>query len=157
MRTALLTLLFIISVTATAWARLGENADQLVARYGPPLKETDQKGEGDKIASADVVFQKGGIEIEVTLVGGLSVAEKFKKINGQALDLEEIQTLLNANAQGFGWETPQMVEGEKVWTRDDAAVGKLAQDGSFTIKSKELMHQEAVAKKLERSPSLEGF
>lgn len=157
MRIALLTLIFIVSVTTTARARLGENADQLIARYGQSLSETDQKGEGAKIPLAYVVFQKGGFQIDVTLVDGISVAESFKKLNGEALTIGEVRTLLDANSQGSGWEPPRMVQGEKLWIRDDNATAKLAQDGSLTIKSRELMHKEAVAKKLEARPSLEGF
>jgi hypothetical protein len=156
MRIALLTLVFIISVTATAQARLGETADQLVVRYGQPLKETDQNGEGVKIPLADVVFQKGGFKIEVTITDGVSVEESFKKINGDGLNLAEIRTLLNANAQGYGWEAPQASGGQKKWTRDDGAVAALDQ-GFLTIKSKELMAKEALAKKLEARPSLDGF
>jgi hypothetical protein len=157
MRIAFLTLFFIVSVTATARARLGETADQLVLRYGQPLVENDQKGGGDKIPLADVVFQKGGFEIDVSLSDGISVAESFKKLNGNALTVGEIQTLLSANSQGHEWEAPRLAQGEKWWTRDDSATAKLAQDGSLTIRSRELVVKEAVAKKLERAPSLEGF
>jgi len=157
MRIALLTLCFIVSVTATAQARLGETADQLVARYGDSLSQTDQKAEGDKIASSKVVFQKGGFQIDVTFSDGISVAESFKKLNGAALTAEEVQTLLNANSQGHGWEAPRMVQGGKLWTRDDSATAQLAQDGSLTIKSKELISKETVAKKVEHAPTLDGF
>ena len=158
MRIYFLTLLFIVSVTATAQARLGENADQLVARYGPPISEKDQKGEGDKIPLADVIFQKGGFEIDVTISDGISVLESFKKINGNALTIGEVRILLTDNSQGHGWEAPQMVHGEKWWTRDDSATAKLDQDGSaITIRSRELVVKEVVAKRLERTPSLEGF
>ncbi len=157
MRIAFLTLCLIVSVTATARARLGETADQLVARYGQPLKEDDQKGENGKIPLANVVFQKGGFEINVTLVDGISVSESFKKLNGDPLNLGEIRTLLTASSQGYGWEAPRVIEGEKWWTRDDNATARLARDGSFTIKSRELVHKEAAAKRLERAPSLDGF
>jgi hypothetical protein len=157
MRIALLTLCFIASVTATAQARLGETADQLVQRYGQPLSENDQKGGGDKIASADVVFQKGGFQINVTLVDGISVAETFNKINGEALTIGEARTLLDDNSQGHEWEAPQVVQGGKLWLRDDSATASLGQDGSLTIKSKELMAKETTAKKLEARPSLDGF
>lgn len=157
MRITLLTLVFIVSVTATAQARLGENPDQLVARYGQPLSENDQKAEGAKVAASDVIFQKGGFEIHVTVSNGISVAESFKKINGEPLTIGEIRTLLTANAEGHGWEAPQTVQGEKLWSRDDAATARLGQDGSLTIKSKELISAQAVAKKLERQPSLDGF
>jgi len=157
MRIALFTVLFTVGITATAQARLGENADQLVARYGPPLSEADQKGEGTKIPLAKAVFQKGGFEIDVTVVSGISVEETFKKINGDPLTLEEARFLLSANSQGREWAAPRVVEGEQLWTRDDNATAVLAQDGSFTIRSRELVAKEAEAKKLEQKPSLEGF
>jgi hypothetical protein len=157
MRTALLTFFCIAGLTSTAWARLGETADQLVVRYGQPLSEADQKGEGDKIPLAEVVFQKGGFRIKVTLTNGISVAESLQKINGQPLTPTEIGTLLTINSQGHGWEAPQMVDTDKLWTRDDSATARLAQDGSLTIKSPELLSAQAMAKKLEHSPSLEGF
>ena len=158
MKIALLTLIFIVGVTATALARLGENANQLVARYGQPLSETDQKAEGDKIAQAEVVFQKGGYEIKVTITNGVSVSETYKKLNGDPLGVGEARTLLIVNNQGHECEAPQMVDGAKLWARDDNATAKLSEDGtSLTIKSRELTHLENVAKKLERAPSLDGF
>jgi hypothetical protein len=157
MRITLLTFLFIIGVTATAQARLGENADQLVARYGQPLTEKDQKADGTKIALADVVFEKGGFRIEVTVTDGISVAEVFQKINGDPISIAESRILLGANAQGYEWAAPQVVNGESWWTRDDNATARLASDGSLTIKSKELVAKEATAKKLEAKPSLDGF
>jgi hypothetical protein len=74
------------------------------------------------------------------------------------LTVPEARTLLTINGQGHEWEAPQMVDGEKLWNRDDNATARLSQDGTtFTIKSRELTHKEAVAKRLERTPSLDGF
>jgi hypothetical protein len=158
MRIALLTLVFTISVTITAQARLGENADELVARYGQPLKENDQKGEGDKVASADVIFQRGGFQVNVTLVDGLSVAESFRKISGDLLSIGEVRTLLTDNAQGHGWEAPLAMEGDKIWTRDDNAKAILNRDGAvLTIKSRDLINAQVMAKKVEHAPTLDGF
>lgn len=158
MRIAILTLVLIVSLTATAQARLGETPDQLVARYGQPLSETDQKADGDKVATSEAIFQKGGYQIDVTLVNGVSVAESYKKLNGDVMSVGEVRTLLTANAQEHGWEAPRLVQGEKRWSRDDSATAKLAQDGSLlTIKSRDLIIQQAVAKRLTRQPSLDGF
>lgn len=158
MRLALVTVLFIVSLTATAQARLGETADQLVARYGQPISEVDQKGEGAKLPLAYVVFQKGGFEIDATLSDGISVSESFKKLNGTPLTLGEARTLLGANSQGHDWQAPQMTHGEKWWARDDGATAQLDQDGAMlTIRSRELVSKEAMAQRLERTPSLDGF
>jgi len=157
MRIALLTFCLVVTVAGTAQARLGETPDQLVARYGQPLSEKDQKGEGDKIALADVVFEKGGFQVSVTVVDGYSVAESFKKINGQPITTLEARTLLAANGEGHEWEAPVDARGGKLWTRDDAATAYLGQDGSLLIKSRELVGKEVAAKRAEKSPTLEGF
>lgn len=154
---ALLIFLFSISVTATAWARLGETADQLVARYGQPLSEIDQKAEGSNPALSFVSFQKNGFQINVTLSNGSSAAESFKKLNGDPLTIGEVRALLTDNSQGYEWEAPQVMAEGKRWGRDDGAVATLIGGQIFNISSKELLVEKAVAKKLERQPSLEGF
>jgi hypothetical protein len=157
MRIALLTLVFIGTVTISAHARIGETPEQLVARYGQPLNEVDQKAEGAKISLARVSFQKGGYEIDVTISGGTSVQEIFKKINNQPITVEEARILLNANAQGLEWSAPQKKTDAFVWTRDDNAVAQLSSDGSMIIRSHDLVIEEATAKHLEQRPSLDGF
>jgi hypothetical protein len=157
MRITLLTLVFIGTATSAALARIGETPDQLVARYGQPLNEVDQKAEGAKIPLAKVSFQKGGYQIDVTISGGVSVQEIFKKINGQPISFDEAQILLNANSQGMVWNAPQQTPDGKVWTRDDNAVAQLGGDGAMTIRSHQLTAEQAVAKQLEQHPSLDGF
>ncbi len=157
MRIALLTLVLIATLPAGAQARVGETPDQLVARYGQPLNEVDQKAEGAKISLARVTFQKGGFQIDVTISGGISVQEIFKKINNQSITVEEGRILLNANAGGLNWSAPQKTLDAVIWTRDDNAVAQLSSDGSMIIRSRELAVEQASAKHLEEHPSLEGF
>jgi hypothetical protein len=157
MRNALLTLVFIGSATSVAFARIGETPDQLVARYGQPLNEVDQKADGAKLPLAKVTFQKGGFQIDVTIIGGVSVEEKFKKLNGKPITLEEARTLLGANAQGEVWNAPVQADGGTTWVRDDNAVAKLGGDGGMVIRSRELTAQEAAVKQTEQHPSLDGF
>jgi hypothetical protein len=157
MRNALLTFALFVTLTAAAQARIGETPDQLVARYGQPLKEEDQKAEGDKIPMAKVTFQKGGFQIDVTITNGLSQQEVFKKINGQPLSVEEARTLLDANSQGYNWSMPQKSADGTVWIRDDNATAKLGGDGAMTIRSHQLVVQETAAKQVEKQPSLDGF
>lgn len=157
MRIAFLTLVFTLSITAPAFARLGETGDQIVARYGQPLSEIDQKAEGAKLALVFLTFQKNGFEVDVTLSDGASVAESFRKLNGEALTVGEVRTLLTNNGQGYGWEAPIGAEDQKKWTRDDGAVATLTGGRILNIASKQLLVEKAVAKKLEHQPSLEGF
>ncbi len=157
MRIALLTLVFIATAAVGAQARIGETPDQLVARYGQPLNETDQKAEGAKIPLARVSFQKGGYQIDVTITDGLSVQEIFKKLNNKPLTIEEARILLSANAQGMNWSAPQKSEEATIWTRDDNAVAQLSGDGSMIIRSRALSAEQEAAKHLEEHPSLDGF
>jgi hypothetical protein len=157
MRITLLTFVFIVTVSASAQARLGETPDQLVARYGQPLKEDDQKAEGAKISMANVVFQKGGFEIDVTITGGFSVQEIFKKLNGSPITVPEARILLAANSQDHEWNAPVKTKESLVWTRDDNAVATLSSNGSMVIRSRELAAEEAGAKSLEEHPTLDGF
>jgi hypothetical protein len=157
MRTALLTVVFVVSITATAQARLGETPDQLVARYGQPLNENDQKADGAKIAAANVSFQKGGFEIDVTITDGVSVQEIFKKLNGESITVPEAHILLTANSQGREWGPPQKTSDAEIWTRDDNAVAELSSDGSMIIRSRDLSAEESRAKRLEQHPTLDGF
>ena len=157
MKIAIFSLAFIVSITATAKARLGENPDQLAQRYGQPLSEFDHKRQGDKIQLTDLIFQKGGYQINVTLSDGISVAESYKKINGAVLTVSEVQTLLNDNSEGSGWEAPHEVEGLKKWARDDDAEATLTGSRILLITSKQLMDEKTQAKQLEQQPSLDGF
>ena len=150
--------LFAISfLAAPAWGRLGETGDQLVARYGQPLSEMDQKAEGNKVPLAELVFQKNGFEIDVSLSDGISNRESFRKLNGDTITLAEIRTLLNLNSQGSGWEAPQTVGDSKQWARDDGAMATLTGGRIITVTSKTLLDKEAEAKKLVSTPSLDGF
>jgi hypothetical protein len=157
MRITLLSLAFIVGTMAAAQARIGETPDQLVARYGQPLKEVDQKPDGAKIALARVTFQKGGYQIDVVITDGLSTQETYKKISGVSMTVDEARILMAANAQGFNWSAPQKTSDAIIWTRDDNAVAELSSDGSMTIRSRQIAVEEATAKHLEQRPTLEGF
>src|SRR5258706_11448924 len=125
MKVQLLTLFLVANLTGSAWARLGETTDQAVARYGQPLSQVEQKAEGGNLPLVFLSFQKNGFEIDVTLSNGISVAESFRKLNGETLTSPEIQTLLANNSQGFGWEAPKVIEEQKKWARDDGSVAAL--------------------------------
>ena len=157
MRYALLTLALFPAMTAVVHARIGETPDQLVARYGQPLNEVDQKPDGTKIALAKVTFQKGGFKIEVTITDGVSQMEFYTKISGQPITVEEARVLLTANAQGMEWSPPHQTSDAIMWTRDDNAVARLGSDGGMVIRSHQIVAQETAAKTDEQRPTLDGF
>ena len=157
MKIVCLALIFTVSVTAPAWARLGETGDAVVARYGQPLSEFDQKAEDGKVPLVKLTFQKNGYEIEVSLSNGFSVAESFKKMNGNVITTQEARTLLAANGQGQQWEAPQTTDNVKRWVRDDGAVASLTDCRVLYITTKQLMDAESMAAKVTEKPSLQGF
>jgi hypothetical protein len=150
-------LLCLLVLTTPAFARLGENPDELVARYGQPLGEADQKRMGEKIALAKVSFQKGGFQIDVVITDGLSVQEHYHKLNGQPINEQEVGTLMAANSQGRTWLQPKVTNGMRIWSRDDGATATYEGDGSLTLRLPTLNAEETKAKRLEQRPSLEGF
>jgi hypothetical protein len=150
-------LLCLLVATTPAFARLGENPTELVARYGQPLSEADQKRMGEKIALANVSFQKGGFQIDVVITNGLSVQEHYHKLNGQPINEDEVAALMTANAEGRTWLQPKVINGSRVWTRDDGATATFEGDGSLTVRLPALNAEEAKAKHLEQKPSVEGF
>jgi hypothetical protein len=157
MKTAILAVFVIFGLTAPAWARLGETGDQIVARYGQPLSQVNQKAEGTRIALIFLTFQKNGFEIRVSLSDGISGAESFRKINGDELSTVEIRTLLGLNSQGMEWEAPQTTDGKTRWMRDDSSMATETGGRVFYVESKDLIMKEAAAKNMKGTPSLQGF
>jgi hypothetical protein len=157
MRNVLLTVALFATMTAAVHARIGETPDQLVARYGQPLKEEDQKPDGTRIALAKVTFQKGGYQIDVTITNGVSQEEVFKKLNGQPITVQEGRVLLGANSQGLDWGPPVKTSDAIIWTREDNAIAKMGSDGGMVIRSHQIVLQEAAAKTAQQRPTLDGF
>jgi hypothetical protein len=144
-------------MTINAQARLGEKPEDVLTRYGTPLTQVDQKAETGKPALTMLTFQKNGYDIEVTIFGGVSAAESFKKHNGDSLTSDDIQTLLANNAQGAVWAAPTKSEQQKQWARNDGTMATLIGARVLYLTSKELLDEESQAQKLEHAPSLDGF
>jgi hypothetical protein len=103
------------------------------------------------------MFQKGGFQINVTVLNGVSVEEIYKKLNGEAFTDEEERTLLADNSEGGEWAAPQPVNGAKTWAKDDGSMAALADGKVLKITSKDLIAQQTAVKNTEAQPSLEGF
>ncbi len=102
MKFILPSLLVLLVLTVTpARARLGESGDQIVARYGQPLSEIDQKAEGKKVALTVLVFQKNGYQIQVSISDGVSDEESFRKLNGEAMTVGRDAHTAQRECAGF--------------------------------------------------------
>jgi hypothetical protein len=151
----LLAPLFLVVTMACAQARVGEALPELVSRYGDPLPKSDEKPPPNQVGSMEV-FQRNGFQIDVTLLDGVSAQESFKKLNGDSLSSQEIQTLLADNAQGRAWQAPHKVNGQTQWMSDNGSVAALI-GHTLQITSPTLLDTKAQAKQLDHAPSLDGF
>ncbi|HUB68617.1 MAG TPA: hypothetical protein VL981_14120 [Candidatus Methylacidiphilales bacterium] len=157
MNTAIWVVFFIIGAISPVWARLGENTDQLIARYGTPLASHEQARQATNPSLTFLLFQRTGYEIRVSLSRGFSVAESFKKLNGAPLSTRECRILLADNAQGYPWEAPQVISGQVKWTRDDGTTAVLTGGRILDITSQFLLARETNEQNFEDEPSLSGF
>jgi hypothetical protein len=154
MKIHLLTLLLVISLTAPAWARLGETEQELIARYGKELGKEIVAGGGEQISKEIIQFKKSGFDIRIELFNGVSAFERISNALGDALSDQEIKTLLDANAQGHIWSST----GEHKWQRDDGvATAEIEGAHISKVTSKNMVEAEQAAHKAAHTHSLEGF
>ena len=99
------------------FARLGESAQECMARYGPNIQVLQQ---GTKHA-----FMKGGYIIVVGLHDGRCDSLGYQHADAGAAGLpselteKEMTTLLTANAGPSTWKSEAFNEPGKFWTRAD--------------------------------------
>jgi hypothetical protein len=152
MKIQLLTLFLIVSLTGSAWARLGENKEQLIARYGVLLGER-QIVSSEGVSLNELAFKKSGFNVWVELLNGVSVNEHISNAHSDPMTGLDIKTLLDADAQGHIWKltTPNK------WQRDDGAIAVLDESYTFNVTSKVLIAADQAAHKAAHAHSLEGF
>ncbi len=81
-----------LALVSVASARLGENLEQLTARYGKPVSHD---GDG-------TIFSKAGYRVIAMLFKGKCGALTFSKSDGAEMKPIEISALLSANDGGGG-------------------------------------------------------
>ena len=153
MKIRLLMLFFIVSLTGSAWARLGETEEQLIARYGDVLGHEHVGADAGHVAVDKLQFKKTGFNIEVTIFHGVSAQEDISNAQGDGMTAQEVKTLLDANTDGHAWTA---VAGGQYWKRDDGALATF-NGGFLRLQAKDLMDAEAEAYKTAHARSLEGF
>jgi hypothetical protein len=157
MRIPVLVLFLWAAATIAGQARIGEDNAQLAERYGSPLSHSMQKRGPGQIGLVLEAFQHNGIQVDVSLLGGVSVEETFHKLNGDPFLPEEINALLADNSQGRDWEAPVHQGGQTKWTRDDGSVATLAGNHVLRVTSIGLINAETQAGEFEVAPSVQGF
>jgi hypothetical protein len=96
-----LALLTTLLIWSSANARIGENQSQIEARYGKPVK-IFAAAEPPRPALKKM-YKSDGIVIIVGFLNGVSESEYYSKPNAK-IDRTEVETLLQANAQGKEWK-----------------------------------------------------
>ena len=157
MKASILVLFLIAILTGSAWARLGETEDQLVARYGQELIKNKLQLRGSPVTIDAIQFIKGGFGVQVSLFNGISAEEEIHKPHNEPILDEEVKILLDANAQGHVWtEDTAKTDIPRKWHRDDGATAELYLE-SFDVKSKNLIDAKTAAHDAANVTSLQGF
>ena len=107
----------------SSFARLGESITQVRERYGIEIWGSTNAVPG---MSYSAKFKKDEMQIELHFVEdgpGVSraVAAVFQKGNAKLFTQNELDYLLEANAQGHKWGPAQQSLMHISWTRDDGA------------------------------------
>jgi len=93
MKIHFLSILLLVGLSGTVWARLGETEDQLLARYGgvTSKKFIAANGKSELVPYYDITFSKSGFSIEVILVQGVSAEELIFKTSEDKMTDDEIR------------------------------------------------------------------
>ncbi len=116
----LLILALICLLPTAALARLGETHAQCDARYGPKWKA----GVAMPWSSDVRVYEKNGVRIEVTFIGGIAGHIRFHKNSAPDLDAKQAQAIMDMNGNGREW---------KVISKDQKSVTLACFDASVPV------------------------
>jgi hypothetical protein len=125
MKTTIVALITILSLSQTCWSRIGETRDEIIKRYRAP-----KMGRAQPPAEELLYFSFNGFSITVTLVAGRSVQEKYLRTEPDffgnsptPLPQASVDLFLGVNAAGKHWKPVQS-------SRVDSIDNKLHQVGS---------------------------
>jgi hypothetical protein len=105
-------------LTASGFARIGEDEKQIEARYGQAGKDMGNQGNVHEIG-----YVSNGFMILVSFVNGVSQREGFTKPDTTPLSDQNIKDILAMSAaDGTTWQEGQTQSGDKTWNRSDKKV-----------------------------------
>lgn len=97
MKTRLFLVILALGVSASAFARIGETAEQVDKRYGAPLETTKNNGESRR-------YSFRGFTVVVNFERGISQCEVYQRKDNSRMTETEIRGLLEANASVSPWQ-----------------------------------------------------
>jgi hypothetical protein len=117
-------------LTTTSFARVGENEQQVEARYGKPGKDLGTKGSVHQLG-----YVSGGFMILVDFVNGVSQREGFANPDSSPLSDDAIIQILRMNSpEGVNWRQRQGPTGDRLWRRsDEKAIALCPPPGLFVF------------------------
>jgi len=139
--------------TSVAFARIGENEEQIEARYGKSVVADPKGPHGPQIA----LFKINGMEIGVTFRDGKSVMEIYSNQDLSRISANEIRLLLDANAAAGTWEKSN--SGLPMWKLNpEGCVATLSMDGrKFAVFGKGYVDISNVEREKAEKEKLKGF
>ncbi|RYD85462.1 MAG: hypothetical protein EOP84_02435 [Verrucomicrobiaceae bacterium] len=119
-----LTLVLFLQVIPAS-ARLGETKEQLIVRYGEPIKPIKPVADRGRIIAHVMYFRFNGFLVDATLFDGVCHGEDFH-FTSEPQRIAVLPAILEANAGGKQW----VVDKPGSWGREDRQVsGMLSADG----------------------------
>lgn len=100
-----------LALVGTAEARLGETKEQVIKRYGQPIKELVEPP-----FDRTLICLSGGFQFTFFFIDGFAEVMTVEKNN---LNEEEVETFLNKNSNGEGFKGVADEDGQKLFSEKD--------------------------------------
>ena len=113
MKQFIVVVLTVFTALSSVWSNLGDGADRIEDSYGN-LIERQLRDDG----TVSTLYHKDRYLYFVIFDNGVSVLERYSRVNGADLSEKEIARFLKANAAGATW-TPDNKAKERRFERSD--------------------------------------
>ena len=124
------------TITTADWSSIGETRSELERKLGKPARVDVNAGTG----LLDHSYLENGFIIVVQYYKNKVSGIGYGASDGTALSNKDIDTLLNANAQGNDWHYRGPVKGQPSWIRSDGDIlATLCKKGLLTVLNVKLL------------------
>jgi len=136
-------------------ARLGENEQQTIARYGPLLATYDP---GEQNAYRTLAFNKNGYLTLALFIDGTCQMVVFRKTDKGAFSRDDLDLILTANDNGQKWSPAPLASEDVFWDRPDGAMARYdTANHALALCSDTYLRAESFRRKVERQRVLDSF
>jgi hypothetical protein len=120
----------VIGFPSLAFALIGEDAKQIEARYGKPMRVLMERGD-----YREVGYAPRGFMLIVRFIAGVSKQEGWARPDKSALSADAIKRILALSApESVAWQELPRKDGDRFWERSDGcAKAILPAQGNFFI------------------------